>query len=264
MDSQEHAEALYSMHSLVVLEKECPQYQVDGAIEALTKAFSGYPEKGTSLVSNPLQPEKAVGATIFLEQDKKYQPENTQLRYIILKALFAGEISSIIRGGITGIRGKVFGYQSEGLVQASAVVYEEFPKPHQYINTMLEILKGFINGDLRSPYFNSIGRLLEVNEKVMSDTASYMRHFYKIGNDAVYLAEIGVESGSRGKGVGGKFLDSIIEHYNKQGKDIFLNTCSKKNMEFYLEHGFIIFGTDDIIIEETGKVLHFYYMRHQH
>jgi len=246
------------------LDKNTSRVQVKGIIEALTTAFTGYPEEG---FDSPFSPETAVQATVFWEgpekERKKPSPQSFQLMYYVMKRLFTGEVLSMRNNDNPfNIEGNVYFLAEGNDVQAAAVVYENFPNVMQYLKTVWVVIKGGYLGEFGVQYLKSIMRLIEINDQVMEETAQYMRRFYNDDRPAVYLAEIGVDNKNRGENLGRKLLQKIIDLYNDQGKEIFLNTSDERNKRLYERMGFIVFGDEDVVIDDTGQKLHFYYMRH--
>ena len=61
----------------------------------------------------------------------------------------------------------------------------------------------------------------------------------------IHLWYIGVNPVDSGKGYGGMLLKEIIEFADKKGQDIHLETSTKRNIDFYENHGFENFANID-------------------
>jgi GNAT superfamily N-acetyltransferase len=57
-----------------------------------------------------------------------------------------------------------------------------------------------------------------------------------------YLLTLGVEPTHQGKGIGGRLLQPVLMKADKQGCDCYAETMSRKNLEFYGRHGFVVKG----------------------
>lgn len=75
---------------------------------------------------------------------------------------------------------------------------------------------------------SNIGRILN-REKLLGQ-------FYPSNKNYIHLWYIGVDPNFQCKGLGSKMLKEIIE--DNSGKDIYLETSTKRNFLFYEKHGF--------------------------
>ena len=64
------------------------------------------------------------------------------------------------------------------------------------------------------------------------------RNLHMKGRSYVYIFIVGVAQEFQGKGYGSKLLRAVIEHYDRQGLPIYLETETSDNVELYKHFGF--------------------------
>jgi GNAT superfamily N-acetyltransferase len=67
-------------------------------------------------------------------------------------------------------------------------------------------------------------------------------HDHYVQGNHCYLLTLGVEPPQQGKGTGGRLLQPVLVKADKNGWDCYVETMSRKNLEFYSGHGFTVKG----------------------